>query len=148
MRVIWGLDFDEDALKVYQESHVGALPLNCNAHDFPPKGYTIKDLRVDILHLSPPCCYFSPAHTYDGLNDQENLKAIYTVGPILKRLKPRIVTLEQTFGLVTHEQHKANFLMLLHDISVAGYDTRYTIQNIAEFGLIQPRKRLLIIAAR
>jgi DNA (cytosine-5)-methyltransferase 1 len=38
--------------------------------------------------------------------------------------------------------------MLLYDIGVAGYDVRYKNQNIAEFGLVQPRKRLLIIATR
>ncbi|KAL5115988.1 hypothetical protein ACEQ8H_006105 [Pleosporales sp. CAS-2024a] len=148
LHVIWGLDFDEDALDAYQKNHTGALPFHCNAHNFPPQGYNIKDLRVDIVHLSPPCCYFSPAHTHDGLNDQANLEAIYTVGPILKKLEPRVVTLEQTFGLYTHDQHKANFHMLLYDMGVAGYDVRYTIQNIAEFGLVQPRKRLLMIGAK
>lgn len=38
--------------------------------------------------------------------------------------------------------------MLLNDIRAAGYDVRYRNLNIAEFGLVQPRKRLLIIAAR
>jgi len=93
---------------------------------------------ADILYYS----------TTDGPNDQANLEAIYTVGPTLKKLKPRIATLEQTFGLSTRKQHKANFLMLLNDIRAAGYDVRYKNINIAEFGLVQPRKRLLIIAAR
>ena len=86
--------------------------------------------------------------TRDGPNDQANLEAIYTVGPILKKVKPRVATLEQTFGLATHEQHKANFYMLLHDIGDAGYDMRYKIQDLSKHGLVQQRKRLLIIAAR
>jgi DNA (cytosine-5)-methyltransferase 1 len=61
LHVKWGLDFDADALEAYQNNHLGALPFRCNAHNFPPRGNTIEDLRVDILHLSPPCCYFSPA---------------------------------------------------------------------------------------
>ena len=86
--------------------------------------------------------------TSDGPNDQANLEAIYTVGPILTKVKPRVATLEQTFGLFTHEQHKANFNMLLCDIGKANYDVRYKIQNLSEYGLVQERKRLLIIAAR
>ncbi|KAH7398748.1 S-adenosyl-L-methionine-dependent methyltransferase [Phaeosphaeria sp. MPI-PUGE-AT-0046c] len=148
LSVRWGLDFDEKASQAYSKNHPGALPFQCNAHDFPPRGYTSVRLRVDVLHLSPPCCYFSPAHTHNGPNDQANLEAIYTVGPILQKVKPRVATLEQTFGLYTHEQHKANFYMLLHDISTAGYDLRYKIQDLSQFGLVQPRKRLLIIAAR
>jgi DNA (cytosine-5)-methyltransferase 1 len=86
--------------------------------------------------------------THDGPNDQANYEAIYTVGPILKAVKPRVATLEQTFGLMTHEQHRRNFKMLLNDIGKAGYDLRYKLQDMSKLGLVQKRKRLLIIAAR
>lgn len=59
--VRWGFDNDEDALDAYRLNHPGALPFYRNAHRFPPTGYTTSHLRVDILHLSPPCCYWSPA---------------------------------------------------------------------------------------
>jgi DNA (cytosine-5)-methyltransferase 1 len=86
--------------------------------------------------------------TREGPNDQANMEALFTVGPVLNKVRPRVATLEQTFGLLTFGQHKANFNMLLHDIGKAGYDIRYKLQNLSEFGLVQPRKRLLIIAAR
>lgn len=38
--------------------------------------------------------------------------------------------------------------MLLYDIGKAGYDVRYKIQDLSHYGLVQKRKRLLIIAAR
>jgi DNA (cytosine-5)-methyltransferase 1 len=57
----WGLDMDDEAIQAYQENHPGALPFRCNAHNFPPRGHTSEELRIDVLHLSPPCCYFSPA---------------------------------------------------------------------------------------
>jgi DNA (cytosine-5)-methyltransferase 1 len=61
LQIKWGLDFDEHAIEAYQMNNPGALPFRCSAHDFPPQGHTNEELRVDILHLSPPCCYFSPA---------------------------------------------------------------------------------------
>lgn len=61
LHVLWGLDLDEPSMHAYSRNHPGALPFFLNAHDFPPKGYTEAELRVDILHLSPPCKYFSPA---------------------------------------------------------------------------------------
>ena len=70
------------------------------------------------------------------------------MGPILKKLKPRVATLEQTFGLATYEEHKNNFFLLMNDIIEAGYNLRYKIVNMSEYGLPQQRKRLLIIAAR
>lgn len=86
--------------------------------------------------------------TIAGKNDQANYEAIYTVGPILKKLKPRVATLEQTFGFCTQEEHKKNFKLLLNDIGNAGYNLRYKIEDMSGFGLPQRRKRLLIIAAR
>jgi DNA (cytosine-5)-methyltransferase 1 len=86
--------------------------------------------------------------TREGQNDQANYESIFTVGPILKKVKPRVATLEQTFGLATSKHHKNNFLLLMNDIISAGYDLRYKIVNISDYGLPQQRKRLLIIAAK
>lgn len=61
LRVIWGLDNDKDAITAYSLNHPGALSFYQDAHQFPPKGHDTKDLHVDVLHLSPPCCYWSPA---------------------------------------------------------------------------------------
>jgi DNA (cytosine-5)-methyltransferase 1 len=83
--------------------------------------------------------------TNPGQNDQANYEAIYTVGPLLKKIKPRIATLEQTFGLLTIEQHRKNFRLLINDIYKAGYNVRWKIEDLSEFGLPQKRKRLLII---
>lgn len=106
-----------------------------------------------VLHskfrlTNPPALTLTIFSTHNGQNDQANYEAIYTVGPILQAVKPRIATLEQTFGLMTHEQHKKNFKMLLNDIGKAGYDLRYKLQDMSKLGLVQKRKRLLIIAAR
>lgn len=89
-----------------------------------------------------------PSSTTDGPNDQANYDAIFTIEETLRRVKPRVATLEQTFGLMTHEQHRKNFFKLLNDIGRAGYNLRYKMQDLSELGLAQKRKRLLIIAAR
>jgi len=58
--VAWGLDKDKPALEAYLLNHPGASGYLCNAHNFPPCGKSIAELRTDILHLSPPCCFFAP----------------------------------------------------------------------------------------
>ena len=116
---------------MYSPNHPGAIPFFEDAHNFPPTGFTSANLRVDVLHPSLLCCFFSPAHTNDEPNDQANLEAIYTVGATLEKVKPRVVTLEQTFSLMTHKQYKANFNMLVCDIGKAEYDMRYKIQNLS-----------------
>ncbi|KAF2258718.1 S-adenosyl-L-methionine-dependent methyltransferase [Lojkania enalia] len=146
--VKWGLDHDENAIVAYGANFATANIYQLDAHNFPPPDAPKESLKVDILHLSPPCKYWSPAHTRPGQNDQANYEAIFTVGAILSELKPRIATLEQTFGLATSREHQRNFRQLKNDIIKAGYDLRYTIEDMSAFGLPQQRKRLLIIAAR
>lgn len=59
--VRWGLDKDEQAVETYSLNHPNAFVFNMDAHDFPPRDISQSSLNVDVLHLSPPCCYFSPA---------------------------------------------------------------------------------------
>ncbi|KAL6162731.1 hypothetical protein ACJQWK_11648 [Exserohilum turcicum] len=146
--VCWGIDKDDHAIEAYRLNHPGAYSLAMDAHDFPPENISKNAWRVDVLHLSPPCCYFSPAHTTDGPNDQSNYDATFTVGPILRKIKPRVATLEQTLGIVTNKQHHKTFLTLLCEIGHAGYDLRYKRWVFSELGLAQNRKRLVVIAAR
>jgi DNA (cytosine-5)-methyltransferase 1 len=73
---------------------------------------------------------------------------IYTVGPFLQKLKPATFSLEQAFGLLTHEEHKMYFRTLLESITDAGYRVRWRIQDQAWFGLAQHRRRLIFIGAK
>lgn len=59
--VAYGVDMDELAIQAYGQNHQSARPYRKNAHDFPPSDRPIEYFRVDVLHLSPPCCFFSPA---------------------------------------------------------------------------------------
>jgi len=59
--VQWGLDKDEDAFAAYRLNHPGAYAWKMNAHDFPPNGISKESWKVNVLPLSPPCCYWSPA---------------------------------------------------------------------------------------
>lgn len=86
--------------------------------------------------------------TRSGPNDQANFEALYAVGGILLKLKPRIATLEQTFGLLSYEEHRQAFKLFLNQVINAGYDIRYKIENLLMHGLPQARKRLLMIAAK
>lgn len=102
--------------------------------------------KVDVLHISFPCQPHSPVHTVEGKNDSDNIATAYSVGEILERCMPRIVTFEQTSGIVTH-RGGTHFKSLIRQITDAGYSVRWKICNLADYGNVQPRKRLIIIAA-
>ncbi|KAK7402853.1 hypothetical protein QQX98_011383 [Neonectria punicea] len=103
-------------------------------------------MRVDVLHFSPPCQYFSPAHTWASAHDDENIFALFGGNQLLRKTRPRIITVEQTFGL-THDRHNEYFRAFLADFTQFGYSVRWRVVRLCTWGAAQDRKRLIIIAA-
>ena len=105
-----------------------------------------RHVRADILHLSPPCQYFSPAHTHDGPNDEENIFALFSCSSLIDKVRPRIITVEQTFG-ITHDRHQQYLRTLIGDFTQFGYSVRWKVVRLSTWGSAQDRKRLIIIAS-
>jgi DNA (cytosine-5)-methyltransferase 1 len=101
--------------------------------------------HVDHLHLSCPCQYFSPAHTHDGKNDDDNIAALFITELMLEKCKPRMHTQEQTIGIV--QRHPAFFAALINMIVSAGYNVRWRCVNFLDDGVSQNRKRVIIFAS-
>lgn len=106
----------------------------------------IEEVRVDVLHISPPCQPFSPAHTVPSPErDEINQAALPSVWQLVEKLKPRVVTIEETEGLVS--RHKEWFGLLINTFTSLGYSVRWKVVQCHAYGVPQTRKRLLIIAA-
>lgn len=107
---------------------------------------TLPDVRFDLVHLSPPCQTWSPAHTCAGKNDSANIAALYACTDIIFRFRPRIVTFEQTFGII-QERHLPWFNALVQSLTKHGYSLTWKVIHLVEYGLPQTRKRLIMIGA-
>ncbi|PTB70362.1 S-adenosyl-L-methionine-dependent methyltransferase [Trichoderma citrinoviride] len=105
-----------------------------------------RQMRVDVLHLSPPCQYFSPAHTHQSVHDDTNIFALFGCLSLISKLRPRLITLEQTFG-ITHERHHHYLRALIGDYTQLGYSVRWKVVRLCTWGSSQDRKRLIILAA-
>jgi len=145
LTVLWGLDKEAAAHQTWKANFPHAKCHKRAIEEFLDHASAL-ELYVDILHLSPPCQFWSPAHTNEGKDDEANEAALYTVGKIIETVRPRIVTLEQTLGLFTH--HPTAFYQLVEMIKSAGYNVSYLAADFAEYGLVQARNRLVIIAAK
>lgn len=104
------------------------------------------NVRADVLHLSPPCQYFSPAHTRMSSNDDANIYALFSCGTLVQKVRPRIITVEQTFG-ITHDRHLDYLHTLINDFTQLGYSVRWKVVRLCTWGSAQDRKRLVMIAA-
>lgn len=143
LRVVWGVDFDPAAIDSYSKNFFEA---KCEAAPADVFAMSIDgDYLVDILHLSPPCQPFSPIHTREGKDDEMNSSSLFAVGELLRKTKPRIATLENTFGLVERWEPWLNALVRV--FTALGFSVRWRVLDLAAYGVPQARRRLILIAS-
>ncbi|KAI1172198.1 S-adenosyl-L-methionine-dependent methyltransferase [Nemania sp. FL0916] len=105
-----------------------------------------KRCRVDVLHLSPPCQFWSPAHTCAGVNDDANIAVLFSCRELIKLHRPRLFTLEQTFGIL-HPKFEFYFNSLIHGFTMNHYSVRWKIVDLVDWGSPARRRRLIMIGA-
>ena len=141
-RIRWGVDRDKSAIQTYSANYPEAASWQFDINDFLTANLST---LVDVVHISPPCQPFSPAHTIAGRHDEANQAAGLCISDILNKCRPRMATLEQTPGLLHHELY---FRRLLGQFTDRGFSVAFKVLRGVEFGLPQNRKRLFIMAAR
>ncbi|KAK4043784.1 S-adenosyl-L-methionine-dependent methyltransferase [Parachaetomium inaequale] len=109
---------------------------------------TAKDTgcKVDILHLSPPCQFWSPAHTVAGRNDEDNIAVLFSCTDLIKKHRPRLFTVEQTFGILS-PKFQEFFNLFLQGFTKFGYSVRWKVLPLANYGVPQTRRRLIMIGS-
>ena len=169
LRVKWGFDFNSHACLTWRENFPQARCFNIASNQFvstaqraAKRGFP-DAMKVDILHLSPPCQYFSDAHTVDGKDDEMNVASLFAVREVIDVAKPRVVTLEQTFG-ITRSRFVWYLAALIQMFTSLDFSVRWAVVHLAQWvgssitrsnmpllrrfkGLPQRRKRLIIIAS-
>jgi DNA (cytosine-5)-methyltransferase 1 len=144
LRIEWAFDFVQDMCDAYRLNFPTTKIACTSSFEFSVKPY---GWQVDILHLSPPCKFFSPAHTIPGRQDEENFAASFGIIEMLKKFKPRIATMEQTLGLAIQAKHKEAFHAILSQFHSAGYSVAWKLMDTSQYGVPQTRKRLIIVAS-
>lgn len=103
-------------------------------------------LRVDVLHLSPPCQPFSAACTTPNIEKSEiNEAVLLACGLVIKCVRPRVVTIEESDGLVN--RHSKWFGALISQFTELGFSIRWACLKCSDFGVPQSRKRFILIAS-
>jgi hypothetical protein len=143
LSLTWAFDYENAMCASYLTSFPDSSIYCCSAYDFATSNKS--GLKVDVLHLSPPCQFFSPAHTIEGQNDENNTASSFAVTDLLERAKPRIVTLENTMGL--EQRHPLYLNAVVQQFTALGFSIRWKVIDLRNFGVPQSRRRLIFIAA-
>lgn len=130
LKVLWGFDMDTHACSSWHRNFPSAALYEMDAQSICSDPSI--NFRCDILHMSPPCQYFSPAHTIAGKGDEANIAALFAVEQILKTARPRLATLEQTFG-ITNPGFSLFFQRLVNMFTTLEYSVTYKICQMANW---------------
>ena len=150
LQIRWALDHDPDACETYRLNFPQVRLYQKPLQELVNMKH--EDLKVDIMHISPPCQAFSQANTSPNRSkDAQNIAASMEIGTCLDVARPRIATLEQTSGLMScgHAggRHGRHFGNVIAQFTSRNYSVAWKNADLAQWGLPQRRKRLLMIAS-
>ena len=143
LRLQWSFDCERPMCVTYHKNFPTTDVYQVQAFEFATDKTVCA--KIDCLHLSPPCQFFSPAHTTEGQNDERNTASSFVIAELLKKAKPRIVTLENTLGL--EQRHPLYLHAVIQQFTALGFSIRWGVIDLRDFGVPQSRRRLILIAA-
>ncbi|KAK5807156.1 hypothetical protein VI817_001414 [Penicillium citrinum] len=145
LQIKWAVDMNPNAIKTYRPNFDLKVKSRCmDAFNFFQN--STEPLRVDIMHASPPCQTYSPAHTVPSEeNDDRNSACLHGIRNAIEKVRPRILTMEETFGL-DHQIHRPSLYRVVMDLIELGYSPRWEIIKLSGYGVPQTRKRLILVA--
>lgn len=151
LKIAYGIDNWEDAIGSYERNYGKnkAIKADICAFAADPSSVSLPAARLhaDVIHLSCPCQFYSPVHTVPGKNDDTNEVASLVVDRLLKVVRPRVVTSEQTFGINSTRKFKDHFAIVINQYVRNNYSVRWAVKDATEYGAASARKRLIVVAS-
>ncbi|MRI86520.1 DNA (cytosine-5-)-methyltransferase [Aerococcaceae bacterium WS4759] len=146
--VVLGVDFDDAALKTFQENHGHAdiMKLDLFDHNNIEKIVDYlndKKIDLDVLVGGPPCQGFSLAGKREEFDKRNVLYSAMV--KVAQRLKPKIVVLENVPGMLTL-YNGVGAQRVREDFEDIGYElAEPQILYAPEYGVPQIRKRVFFV---
>lgn len=99
--------------------------------------------RIDVFAACPPCQGFSSLTSKWRREDARN-GLVAEVGRLAREMRPRAIMMENVPGLEIKGKPLLNELIL--DLTAAGYVTNCDVLQVADYGVPQRRRRLVLLA--
>jgi DNA (cytosine-5)-methyltransferase 1 len=140
-KIIWANDFDEDSCETYK-LNLGDHIQCADIKDVPSSAIPDSDLIVGGF----PCQGFSVANKFRSVGDKRN-ELYEEMLRVIKDKQPKWFIAENVSGILSLGGG-AIFKMIIDDFENAGYRVTHRLENMADFGVPQKRKRVLILGTR
>lgn len=106
--------------------------------------------KIDLIVGGPPCQAYSligRARDENGMQGDKRNYLYQLYGEFLKKYKPKYFVFENVIGLLSAKDTdgKLHFNKMRELFYQCGYKTEYKILNAADYGVLQNRKRVILI---
>ena len=136
-KISWSNEIDKDACTTMRQN------FNHDIYHCDIKKLNLTQ-RVDVIVAGFPCQVFSVAGYRNGLSDKREA-IFFDMMKIIKKLKPKVILLENVKNLTTHRQGQT-MKIILKEIKKAGYAVKYNVLNTCKYSNIpQNRERVYIV---
>jgi len=146
-RVLAAIEKDADAAETYSANHPDVLLYRRDIRRVPAirlaEKFKLEKGDLDLLAGCPPCQGFTRLTEGSKRKDPRNL-LIREYLRYVRVLRPRVCMLENVPGLLT--RGKRLFDELCAGIEKEGYIINYEVLQLADYGVPQLRKRLVMLA--
>jgi len=118
-----------------------------NKHIFSKIEENLKNDIVDLIIGGPPCQAYSlvgRARDKNSMKDDPRNFLYKEYAKFLKRYEPKMFVFENVIGLITAD-NGTYFKNMQSYFKRLGYELDYKIQNSENFGVLQKRKRIILI---
>jgi DNA (cytosine-5)-methyltransferase 1 len=149
-RVVGAVESDLLSVETYKRNHRKARVWHTDITQLSVKTIKrelgLKKGELDLLAGCPPCQGFSTLTTKNGKYSVEDPRnsLIYEFLRFVEELRPRAVLVENVPGLAKTLRFR-KFCKRLREM---GYSVDYRVLNVADYGVPQRRRRLMLLAGR
>ena len=149
-KILGAIEIDPDAVAVYRSNHRGVVTWSRDIREVSAeeilKTLGLRRGQLDLLGGCPPCQGFSTLRTYNGnrwTRDKQN-DLIFEFQRLVLGIHPKQVMMENVPGLFTNGRLKK----FREALESAGYVVKADVLNVADFGVPQRRRRMMLLASR
>ena len=147
-KIVGAIELNQYAAETY-EKNLNVKVKQANIRNINPKKFReelkLKREELDVLVGCPPCQGFSKMRNDSGVNHQDNdlvLKYLEFVSEFM----PRFAVFENVPGVVRKVHGRFFYDQLCKGLDKLGYQRIEEIVNVADYGVPQCRKRMIMIA--
>lgn len=140
------VEIDAVAATTYRANHPATPVLAKDIRDITPSEVLalVRGQEVDLIAGCAPCQGFCSLNRV-GDDDPRNA-LVLQMGELIAEIRPKAVVMENVVGLLT--RGRAIFDQFLNGLARSGYEARYEIVQMADYGVPQNRRRLVLVAGR